>query len=155
MNSKNKKRVNENMPLIVDYESEDYQFYKTLNEDVQLKPDEYNRYDIQIINGDYVNVSGSSSLVNAIIIAIMTRYQELSMSLYSGFGCRVHELIKKNKSEMTRYEIMLFVEDVLNNMRRIKSVNFIEVLDSENLEYHVEFSVTAINDELVSGSVEI
>mgnify|MGYP000072837044 FL=1 len=32
--------------LKIDTESDDYRFFKTLNEDVKLKPDEYNRWDI-------------------------------------------------------------------------------------------------------------
>ena len=142
--------------LPVDVENDEYRFYKTLNEDVQLKPNKYNRYDIQIENGDYVNVIGRDSLYNAIVIAIMTRFQELShIPLYTDFGCRCHELIKKNKSTMTEYEMKIFIEDVLKKMRRIKSVDEIEITDAEDLEYKVDFRVTSITDEIVSGSVEL
>ena len=63
------------MSLTVDTTSDDFRFYKTLNEDVQLKADSFNRFDIQFDNYDYVNVTGNESLYNAIIIAIMTRFQ--------------------------------------------------------------------------------
>ena len=68
------------MSLPINTESDDYQFYKTLNEDVQLKPTfpKSNNWDIQMTNGDYVNIRGKNSLFNAICIAIMTRFQELS-----------------------------------------------------------------------------
>lgn len=144
------------MTLAVDFESDDFRFFKTLNEDVQLKPDEYNRWDLQFENKDYVNVTGKDSLHNAICIAIMTRYEELQNTpLYAGFGCRIHELIKANKSSMVSYKIELFVTEVLENMRRVQEINFVEVTDDENAKYKVTFSVTSINDDLVEGSVSI
>ena len=63
--------------LTVDQDSDDFKFFKTLNEDVKLQSDEYNRWDIQFENQDYVNITGKDSLVNAICIAIMTRFNEL------------------------------------------------------------------------------
>ncbi|MDO5818713.1 MAG: DUF2634 domain-containing protein [Methanobrevibacter sp.] len=142
--------------LVIDEESDDYKFYKTLNEDVQLKPDEHNRWDLQMENRDYVNVTGNQSLHNAICIAIMTRYGELKENpLYDEFGCHLHELIKANKSSMVEYEIELFVAEVLENMRRIQEVNWIEVTDSEDSKYKITFNVTSISDEMVEGSVEV
>lgn len=141
------------MPLLINNANDNY---KTLNEDVQLKPlsNTSNYYDIQINNGDYVNVSGKESLYNAIVIAIMTRFQELSdIPLYEGFGCRVHELIKKNKSDTTRYEIELFITDVLENMRRIKEINEITITDIDNEHYRAYFNITSINDKIINGSV--
>lgn len=142
------------MSLTVDAESDDFRFYKTLNEDVQLKADSFNRFDIQFENDDYVNVTGKESLYNAIIIAIMTRFQELSSNqLYDEFGCRVHELIKANQSPMVIYKIELFITEVLENMRRIKDVNWITVTEAEDGKYNVEFNVTSISDDMVNGSV--
>lgn len=142
--------------LTVDQDSDDFKFFKTLNEDVKLKQDNYNRWDIQFENQDYVNITGKDSLVNAICIAIMTRFNELDfMSLYEDFGCRAHELIKANKSDMVKYKIELFVTEVLENMRRVFEVNEIEVTDSDTYSYNVFFNVTAINDEIVQGSVSI
>ena len=142
------------MSLTVDAESDDFRFYKTLNEDVQLKADRFNRFDIQFENDDYVNVTGNESLYNAIIIAIMTRFQELSSNqLYYEFGCRVHELIKANQSPMTLYKIELFISEVLEKMRRIKDVNWITVTEAEDGKYNVEFNVTSISDDMVNGSV--
>ena len=98
------------MTLPVDIESDNFRFYKTLHEDVLLKPDTDNQWDIQFSNGDWVNVSGKDSLCNAICIAIMTRFQELEfIPLYAGFGCRIHELIKANASAMNRYKMELFI----------------------------------------------
>lgn len=143
------------MLLVKNIESDDYKFFKTLNEDIQLKPNNYHKFDIQMENGDYVNVTGQESLKNAIIIAIMTRYNELSyMSLYENFGCRVHELIKIRQTDMTRYKMELFIIDVLENMRRIKKINNIEIKE-ESHSYSVKFSVTSINDEQITGSVNL
>lgn len=145
------------MSLPTDKDSEEYRFYKTLNMDVQLKPvsDTSQHYDIQIENGDFVNVTGKNSLYNAIIIAIMTRFNELQeIPLYEGFGCRAHELVKARKTEMVKYKIELFITDVLENMRRIKEINFVELIESEN-SYKINYSVESINDETVNGSVEL
>ena len=129
--------------------------YTTLNEDVKIKPNEHNKWDIQIENGDYKNVTGIQSLKNAICIAIMTRFQELDIKLYEDFGCRVHELLKANKSQMTHYKIEIFIEETLEKMRRIHEINSIEVTDSDLQTYHVKFNVTSIDDEIVKGSVDI
>lgn len=144
------------MSLKVDTESEDYQFYKTLNEDVELMPNRYGKYDLNFENDDYVNVTGKKSLYNAIVIAIMTRFNELGdIPLYEEFGCRVHELLKDNKSDMVMYEIELYIRNVLENMRRILEVNEIKVTDNPKENYHVYFNVTSINDEIISGEVDI
>lgn len=146
------------MVLPINAESDGYRFYKTLNEDVQIKPvsPTSKHWDIQMENGDYVNVDGLESLRNAICIAIMTRFNELDfMGLYDGFGCRVHELVKKNKSEMVKYKIELFINEVLENMRRISIVNDVTVSECDIHSYLVEFNVTSISDETVTGSVTI
>ena len=86
----------------------------------------------------------------------MTRFNELDfMNIYEDFGCRAHELIKANKSDIVKYKIELFVTEVLENMRRVFEVNEIEVTDSDTYSYNVFFNVTAINDEIVQGSVNI
>lgn len=159
------------MVLPIDEESYSYLFYKNLNEDVRLKSDEYGRWDIDFdfSNDDWVNVNGFDSLFNACVIAIMTRFEELNfMSLYEGFGCRVHELIKANKSKNVKYYMELFVTDVLMAMRRVKRVNWVEVTDNtgnDSYNYTIHFSVSCMLDEfyteedidtkLIEGSVLI
>ena len=142
------------MVLPVDYESREYLFYKNLNEDVKLKSDAYGRWDIDFDfeNDDWINVTGSHSVFNACVIAIMTRFQELNfIDLYEDFGCRVHELIKENKSRNMMYNMELFVTEVLENMRRIKKVNWVVVTDSSDsnhiYNYNINFSVTCRLDE--------
>lgn len=142
----------------VDVNSDDYKYRKTLNEDVQLKPvsSTSNHWDIQMENGDYVNLTGKDSLHNAICIAIMTRFDELEdIPLYDGFGCRVHELVKANKSDMVKYQIEVFVTNVLNKMRRINQINSITITDDSSASYKIHFNVTSVYDEIVEGSVTI
>ena len=144
--------------LPVDTLSDDYRFHRTLNEDVKIRPvsETSQHWDLQMANDDYVNVTGYESLKNAICIAIMTRFTELdSIPLYDEFGCRVHELIKANKSEMVRYKIELFVVEVLENMRRVASVESVKVSDDKNYSYLIEFSVISISDAIINGSVSI
>ena len=68
------------MVLPVDTNGYDFKFNKTLNEDVQLVGNEYGKYDLDMDNDDYINVTGVHSLANACIIAILTRFNELSSS---------------------------------------------------------------------------
>ena len=145
--------------LPIDVEDEGYRFYKTLNEDIELKPDEHNQWDMTFENGDIINLTGHDSLRNAICIAIMTRYKELKHNqLYTEFGCRVHELIKANKSSMVEYKLELFIEDTLEHMRRVQKVNWINITDNPKgniYKYQVDFNVTSINDKIVTGRVEL
>jgi len=143
--------------LPIDTSSEDYQFYKTLNEDVQLKPvsPTSKHYDLNMENGDYVNVTGKDSLYNAIVIAILTRFNELtSIDLYEDFGCRAHELIKANVSPMVDYEIELFIVEALEKIRRIKKINSVELTENED-NYIIHFNVTSVNDQQIEGSVTV
>ena len=147
------------MTLPVDVEDEGYRFYKTLNEDIELKPDEFNEWDMVFENGDIHNLTGHDSLKNAICIEIMTRYKELKHNqLYTDFGCRVHELIKANKSQMVEYKLGLFIEETLNDMRRIQRVNWINITNNPGqnfYKYQVDFNVTSINDRIVEGRVNL
>lgn len=146
------------MVLPCDFDDDNHRFYQTLNEDILLKPNCWNEWDMQFQNGDLVNVTGHESLQNAICIAIMTRYNELQHNqLYSNFGCRIHELIKANKSLMVKYKIELYVNDVLKQMRRVKKINWINVTENtmEPYNYYVTWSVTSITDEIVEGEVNL
>lgn len=144
------------MGLPIDTDSYDYKFNKTLNEDVKLEiVGKGKHFDISFENGDYVNVNGKESLYNAIVIAIMTRFNELSdIPLYDGFGCRVHELVKARFTEMNEYKMKLFITETLENMRRVKEVDYVELVEKEDI-YKISFRVSGINDEIVAGSVGI
>ena len=139
--------------LPIDTSSYDYKFQKTLNEDVKLVSDEYGKYDLDMHNGDYTNITGLNSLQNACIIAILTRYGELKTPTYNGFGCRVHDLIKDNKNRMFLYKLEISLTETLNRMRRIKTVNWMNITEDDAHSYSVAFNVTSINDETVKGEV--
>lgn len=144
--------------LPIDEEDYDFRFLKNLNMDVKLKSNQYGEWDIVFddLSNDWVNVTGTDSLINACIIAIMTRFNELDdigmtsdYPPYEDFGCRVHELIKANKSKNVKYRIELFIEDTLNSIRRVKKVHWIMVEDIEDeyYNYSVSFCVSYLRDD--------
>ena len=140
------------MVLPVDTESYNYRFYSNLNNDVKLKSNEYGEWDIVFDNdlNDWVNIDGFDSLANACIIAIMTRFNELKIETYEDFGCRVHELIKTNKSRNIIYRIELFITDTLESIRRVRKVNWVIVEDNPNhnkYNYLCKFCVSCTSDE--------
>ena len=142
------------MTLPIDTTSYDYLHNKTLNEDVRLKSDKYGFFDLDMSNGDYVNVTGVDSLQNACIIAIMTRYGELvGNPTYDEFGCMAHELPKQNQNRLFNFKLESYINDTLSRMRRIRTVNQINVRRIGIHDYQVEFDITSINDEIVKGSV--
>ena len=145
------------LPLPLDTESAAYRFYKTLDEDVRLVSNEYGEWDIDFKDDDWVNCTGIDSLVNACIIAIMTRLDEMDyVGLYTGFGCRVHELIKQNKSRNIIYHMEIFITEVLENMRRVQRVNYVKITDSpdnQDYSYRINFSITSIMDDEEDGEI--
>lgn len=142
------------MTLPVDTTSYDYLHNKTLNEDVKLKSNEHGFFDLDIQNGDYVNITGVNSLLNACIIAIMTRYGELTDNpTYDEFGCQAHELPKMNQNRLFLFKLETYINDTLMKMRRVRTVNNIKITRTDVHNYQVEFDITSINDEIVKGSV--
>ena len=143
------------MPIPINENDTGFKFFKTLNEDIKLVDNGYGEYDMEFSNGDIVNLTGVESLHNAIIIAILTRFRELNHNqLYDEFGCRVHEEVKANHGRMTKYRIEKHIEETLQKMRRIRSVNSITVTEIEQ-GYKVHFNITSINDETVNGTVSL
>ena len=132
-------------------ESIDKRFFKTLNEDIKLKPNQYGEWDMVFKDGDIVNVTGAESLANAIVILIMTRYGELKNNILykDDFGCRVHEIPKDNITNLNQYKTEKYIEDAVRRMRRVKTINYIQVTPYAN-GYNVVLSVTALNDEDVN-----
>ena len=110
-------------------ESIDERFFKTLNEDIKLKPNQYGEWDMVFKDGDIVNVTGAESLANAIVILIMTRYGELKNNILykDDFGCRVHEIPKDNITNLNQYKTEKYIEDAVKRMRRVKTINYIQV----------------------------
>ena len=142
--------------LQVNEDSIDYQFFKTLNEDIKLAPNQYGEWDVIFEEGDIVNVTGAESLANAIVILIMTRYGELKTNpLYmNDFGCRVHEIPKDNITNLNQYKIEKYIEESVKRMRRVKTIDYIQVTPYAE-GYNVTLAVTSINDEQVQLKLEV
>ena len=144
------------MTLPLNTSSYDYKFNKTLNEDVKLKSDEYGNWDLDMDNGDYINTTGVATLHNACIIAIMTRFGELKENpTYEEFGCRVHDLIKDNKTKLFLYKLETDILETLEKMRRVYRVNEIQIKEDGVSSFCVNFNITSIHDETVKGSVTL
>lgn len=137
-------------------ESIDERFFKTLNEDIKLKPNQYGEWDMVFKDGDIVNVTGAESLANAIVILIMTRYGELKNNILykDDFGCRVHEIPKDNITNLNQYKTEKYIEDAVKRMRRVRTINYIQVKPYMN-GYNVTLAVTSINDTDVTLTMEL
>lgn len=122
--------------------------FVTLNEDIKLSQNENGEFDMVFEDEDVKNVVGLESLANAITILIMTRYGELKNNLLykDDFGCRVHQIIKDNMTQLNIFKIEKYIEESVKRMRRVKNINYINVNPFEN-GYKVVLSVTALNDE--------
>ena len=145
------------MTLPIDNESYDYKFQKTLNQDVQLTPNTHGEWDITLENGDYKNITGQQSLYNACVIAILTRYGELTENpTYQTFGCHIHRIIKDNKTKINLFKIETYLTETLLRIRRIRTVNEVKITENEDKHtYNIHFNVTNHNDETITGKVNI
>lgn len=134
----------------------DEKFFTNLNEDIKLKPNEYGEWDMVFEDKDVKNVTGLESLANAIVILIMTRYGELKNNLLykDDFGCKVHEIIKDNMTQLNIFKIEKYIEESVRRMRRVRRINYIDVKPKTN-GYDVILSVTAINDKDLNLKLEL
>ena len=143
------------MTLPINTETYTHKFLKTLNQDVQLTQSDQTKYDIIIENGDYKNITGLQSLNNACIIAILTRYGELTENpTYKEFGCKAHRILKDNQTKINKYKLETYITKTLQNIRRIRTVNTVTITEEKNT-YNVYFNVTSHNDETIRGTVNI
>lgn len=133
--------------------------YKTQNRDHLLFEKTNHLYDLAYNIGDEIPISEEDGLKNAIIIKLLTGYQELYKTdnpTYQNFGNRAWELIKANKTSDNAFKIEQYSYEALNEIRRIKSVNEIKVTDNlDNHGYNIFFNVTSLNDTDVIGDVSI
>lgn len=126
----------------------DNEFFKTLNEDIKLSPNEFGEWDMVFEDYDIVNATGLESLSNAIVILIMTRYGELKHNILykDDFGCKIHSVVKDNITNLNNYKIEKYIDEAIKRMRRVKRINYIQVKPEQN-GYNVVLSVTSIDDE--------
>lgn len=134
----------------------DNEFFKTLDEDIKLSPNEFGEWDMVFSDYDIVNATGLESLANAITILIMTRYGELKHNILykDDFGCRIHEIVKDNITNLNNYKIEKYVDEAIKRMRRVKRINYIQVKPEQN-GYSVVLSVTSIDDEDLNLKLEL
>lgn len=131
--------------------------YKTQNKDHKLIPKSNGLYDVSYVAGDITPTEGLDSLKNAIIIKIMTAYQELyhtSNPTYQNFGNRAWSLIKANRTSTTAYKIEQYTLEALKEIRRIRTVDELKVTEDKTCDgYVLEYTVTSINDEQVTDKI--
>lgn len=134
----------------------DNEFYKTLNEDIKLSPNEFGEWDMVFEDYDIVNATGLESLANAITILIMTRYGELKHNILykDDFGCKIHSVVKDNITNLNNYKIEKYIDEAIKRMRRVKRINYIQVKPEQN-GYSVVLSVTSIDDEDLNLKLEL
>ncbi len=126
----------------------DKEFFSTLNEDIKLSPNEFGEWDMVFEDYDVVNATGLESLANAITILIMTRYGELKHNILykDDFGCKIHQIVKDNISNLNNYKIEKYIDEAIKRMRRVKRINYIQVKPKQK-GYSVVLSVTSIDDD--------
>lgn len=132
-------------------------FMSTLNRDCELIKLKNGSWDINFDKGDMVIVKGKESLHNACIIALLIAYNELKNNpTYTDKGNKAYSVLKENKTTMTVYKIQEYFKEVLEDIRRIKTVEYLEVIDSEksHYAYQVFFKVISHNDETVKGGLD-
>jgi len=147
--------------------------YKTLHHDIGLVrrnngswdlwfgqdevSNEYKNYNyLDIIEGDIVSATELHSLQVGIIIACLTSWNYLNRTgnpIYTEFGNESYSLLKRNKGVNTKYKIKQFFIDCLERMRRIYSVESLNVYDVENNPYIylVKFRVLSVTNTIVDG----
>lgn len=111
---------------------------------------------LKIVHGDLVSATEIHSLQVGIIIACLTSWNYLNRTgnpIYTEFGNESYSLLKKNKGINTQYKIKQFFIDCLNRMRRVYSVEYLEVYETETNPYlyKVVFKVISITNTIVDG----
>lgn len=156
---------------------ENYSFYiedfKTLHHDIGLVhrtnglwdlwfgQDEISKYykdlpRLDIIEGDIVSATEVHSLQVGIIVACLTSWNYLNRTgnpLYTEFGNKSYSLLKQNVGTNTQYKIKHYFMECLNRMRRVYSVENLDVFQVEDnpYVYKVVFKVISVTNTVVDG----
>ena len=126
-----------------------------LNQDVVLKHTGYGFWDICLDKDGLVFVDDVRSLENEVIISILTRFNELNIPTYEGFGCRAHELIKAKNTKLNKFKIKKYIQESIENMNRIQSVEDVVMTPTGNHGYKVHVYATSINNNIISAEAEL
>ena len=134
--------------------------YNTLNKDIHLTETSNGYWDITFQNGDLVKAEDKDSLRTGLILACLTSWDYLNKKgnlYYETFGNRAYEELKKKKSSMVEYKIKQYFLEVLNRIRRVQTVESLELYDNpqDPNDYIIKFKVKSINDEYVYGDFSL
>ncbi len=134
--------------------------YRTLHKDIGLIKKDNGQWDLWFERGDTVSATEFHSLQVGIIIACLTSWNYMNRygnPTYRVFGNESYSLLKQNKSETVRFKIKAYFEECLLRMRRIQSVEKLEVFEVRDNphKYLVKFGVRAMANYLITGEFEI
>jgi hypothetical protein len=156
-------------PYEVDRESEDItsfiewrNTYDTLNKDILLERNEDMKWDRSIQSGDFVLVTGMESIAMAVVVKLQTWFGELKNNpTYKEWGDKAWFYVKNNDTELTRMELKEYVRQALSEIRRIKSVDSIELFKypvrpvNQSPTIILDVSFTTISDQVGKVSAEV
>lgn len=131
-----------------------------LHKDVQLKPTSNGFFDIEFDYykperyNDFKIVNDIDSLKNAVILSILTMYDEVDTPNYKGYGCRVRELLKSNFTLFEINTMRSYITRVIENIARIETLDSLEITKHDN-NFHVELEVTSITGEYKLVEVDL
>lgn len=128
----------------------------TQHKDFRLERTGTMRWDRVVESGDFILDEGMYSLRNAIILKILTVWGELyDNPTYNRWGDTAYRYLKQNKTPMTIFRIREAIRIALDEIRRIKEINVLNVTkNTSNLnKVDVYFKVTAHNDKTVEGGL--
>jgi hypothetical protein len=126
----------------------------SLNRDIDIDYQPTMFWDICINENGLVTVDGAESLENGIIISILTRLNEIKTPTYTNFGCGIHDYIKTRQTQLQKFKIEKTIEETLENMHRIQSVDNITLTPTPT-GYHVVIYCTSINNQIVNTELNI
>lgn len=130
---------------------------KTLNKDINLIEKECGYWDYEFQLGDYKQTKNNETLRTGLIIACLTSWNYLNRKgnpTYETFGNKSYWELNKKKGRMVEYTIKQYFIEVLNRIRRVNRIINIEITDhpTDPNAYNVQFTVEAINDEIVKAN---
>jgi hypothetical protein len=136
--------------------------FDTLNKDILLARVDGGRYDRVVQSGDFVKATGIDSLAAGVRIKLQTWFNELSSNpTYANFGNKAWFYLKGNNNALHRLELKETIKQCLEEMRRIKSVDSIELdeyaIMGENRPTTMVISVvfTSISDQTIRTTQEV
>lgn len=126
-----------------------------LNKDIDINDTGHGYWDISFHEKNMKTLTGLKCLENGIIIAILTRYNELKkLPSYENFGCKAHQLIKARKTNMNEFKLRTYIKESVEAMNRVASVDDL-IITSKNEGYNVKIYCTSINGNRVNAEVNL